>query len=335
MKILSAVFVGSLVSISTSAAATLDDVKTRGKLICGVSEGIVGFSARSADGAWQGFDVDFCRAIAAAILGDSEKVEYVPLSAGDRFPALRDRKIDVLSRNSTWTMGREEEFGVTFVGVTYYDGQGFMVPRTKSVDSSLELNGRKVCVQADTTSASNLADYFLANNMAYEVVVTASPADSLESYKDGRCDVLTSDISQLYSQRLGLPDPDEHVILADVISKEPLGLAVREDDPRWTSLVRWVQFALLDAEELGVGSKTIEEALGSTKPDVKRLLGTEGKFGERLGLQAGWAAAMLRRVGNYGEIYDRNLGTSSKLAIPRGLNQLWNLGGIQYAPPVR
>jgi len=320
---------------AVAAAGTLDTVKERGRLICGVSEGIKGFSARSGDGTWAGFDVDFCRAIAASVLGDSQKVDYVPLSTTDRFPALRDGKIDVLSRNSTWTMGREEEFGITFVGISYYDGQGFMMPRAKAVDSSLDLGGRKVCVQADTTSAANLADYFVANNMVYEVVVTASPDESVAAYKDGRCDVLTSDISQLYSQRLGLADADEHVILPDAISKEPLGPAVRRDDPDWAAIVKWVHFALLNAEELGVGSKTIDEALKSAKPNVKRLVGAEGALGGKLGLSADWAAKALRQVGNYGEIYDRNLGSGSELGIPRGMNQLWNLGGIQYAPPVR
>jgi general L-amino acid transport system substrate-binding protein len=232
-------------------------------------------------------------------------------------------------------VGREAEFGVTFVGVTYYDGQGFMLQRSDTIPSALELGGAKVCVQAATTSADNLADFFLANHMAYEAVVTASPAESLAAYKDGRCSVLTSDISQLYSERLKLDKPDEQVILPDAISKEPLGPAVREDDPKWALIVKWVHFALLDAEELGVSSKTIDEALASTKPDVQRLVGAQGKFGEELGLSNDWAAKIVREVGNYGEIYDRNLGTASKLGIPRGMNQLWNLGGIQYAPPIR
>jgi len=325
----------TIVAATVASAATLDTVKERGRLICGVSEGIVGFSAAVDDEKWAGFDVDFCRAVAAAVLGDSAKVDFVRLPTSGRFEALRAGEIDILSRNSTWTMGRETGFGITFVGVTYYDGQGFMVPRSANIPSALELGGSKVCVQADTTSAANLADYFVANNMAYEVVVTASPAESLASYKDGRCGVLTSDMSQLYSQRLNLEDMDEHVILPDAISKEPLGPAVREDDPKWVLLAKWVHFALLDAEELGVSSTTIDEALSSTKPDVRRLVGVEGKFGEELGLSNDWVAQIVRQVGNYGEIYDRNLGAESKLGIPRGMNQLWNLGGIQYAPPVR
>jgi general L-amino acid transport system substrate-binding protein len=332
---LAAAALPTLLIAAAASGATLDTVRERGRLICGVSEGIIGFSAVGTDGKWEGFDVDFCRAVAAAVLGDSEKVDYVPLSTSQRFEALRAGEIDILSRNSTWTMGRETDFGITFVGVTYYDGQGFMVPRSADIPSALELGGSKVCVQADTTSAANLADYFVANNMAYEVAVTASPTESLASYKDGRCGVLTSDMSQLYSQRLNLEDADEHVILPDAISKEPLGPAVREDDPKWALLAKWVHFALLDAEELGVSSTTIDEALASTKPDVRRLVGAEGKFGEELDLPNDWVAQIVRQVGNYGEIYDRNLGTESKLGIPRGMNQLWNLGGIQYAPPVR
>jgi general L-amino acid transport system substrate-binding protein len=318
-----------------AAAGTMDDVKQRGKLICGVSQGLHGFSEADEAGKWTGFDVDFCRAVAAAILGDSEKVQYVPLSADGRFEALAHGEIDLLSRNTTWTLSREAEFGLTFVGVTYYDGQGFMIPRAANVLSSLELGGRKVCVQSGTTSEANLADYFRANNMAYEAVVTSSPAESLAAYKDGRCDLITSDMSQLYSERLKLDDADEHLILADAISKEPLGPVVRQDDPIWAMLVKWVYFALVDAEELGVGTATIDEALASDKPAVRRLMGVEGGFGELLGLSNDWAVNILRQVGNYGEIYDRNLGVGSDLGIPRGMNQLWNLGGIQYAPPMR
>jgi general L-amino acid transport system substrate-binding protein len=320
---------------AAASATTLETVKERGRLICGVSEGIIGFSAAVGDGKWAGFDVDFCRAVAAAVLGDSEKVDFVPLSATYRFDALRRGEVDILSRNSTWTMGRETDFDIIFVGVTYYDGQGFMLRRSADIPSALELGGTKVCVQAGTTSAVNLADYFISNNMAYEVVMTASPAESLAAYRDGDCNVLTSDMSQLYSQRIELDDADEHVILPDAISKEPLGPAVRDNDPEWALLVKWVHFALLDAEELGISSATIDEALASSKPDIRRFVGVEGTFGEGLGLSNDWAANIVRQVGNYGEIYQRNLGTNSKLGIPRGMNQLWNLGGIQYAPPVR
>jgi len=318
-----------------ASAATLDTVKERGRLICGVSQGISGFSAPDDNGRWTGFDVDFCRAVAAAIFADADKVDYVPVSTADRFDALAAGKVDLLSRNSTWTMGRETGLGLTFVGVTYYDGQGFMVPRSAGIVSALELDGSKVCVERATTSEVNLADYFDANNMAYEAVLTASPEETLADYQSGTCNVLTSDMSQLYSLRLDLDQPDEQLILPDAISKEPLGPVVREDDPKWATLVRWVHFALLDAEELGIASDTIDAALQSKKPDVRRLVGLDGNFGEQIGLSNSWVVDMVRQVGNYGEIFDRNIGGDSPLGIPRGMNQLWNLGGIQYAPPIR
>jgi len=318
-----------------AVAATLDDVRQRGVLNCGVNQGLPGFSEPDAAGNWSGFDVDFCRALAAAIFADPDKVAYVPLSTSERFDALRSGEIDVLARNSTWTMQREAGLGLTFVGVTYYDGQGFMLPRSAGIFSSLELDGSKVCVQAETTSAANLADYFATNDMTYEGIVTESAAGSLEAYRDGRCGVISSDISQLYAERLRLSDKDEHMVLPNTISKEPLGPAVRQEDPAWATLVKWVLFALLNAEELGIGLDTIEEALVSEKPAVRRLVGNEGSFGEDIGLSAGWAADILKSVGNYGDIYDRNLGAGSPLGIPRGLNQLWSLGGIQYAPPIR
>lgn len=319
---------------ASASAATLDTVKARGRLVCGVSEGLVGLSIED-NGTWTGFDVDFCRALAAAIFGDPGKVEYVPLSVSERFIRLTGGKIDVLSRNSTWTMSREVELALTFVGVAYYDGQGFLVPRARNISSALELAGTKVCVQGGTTSEANLTDYFSANNMPFEAIVTMNPAESLFKYRGDDCGAISADVSQLYAERLKLADPAEHIILADVISKEPLGPVVRQDDPKWATLVKWVLFALLDAEELGVGSDNIEEALASKKPEVRRLVGLEGDFGERLGLSKDWAVNVVRLVGNYGEIYDRNLGTDSKLGIPRGLNQLWHLGGIQYAPPIR
>lgn len=318
-----------------AVAATLDTVKERDRLLCGVNTGLSGFSAPDADGKWSGFDVDFCKAVAAAVLGDADKVEYVPLTTADRFEALKVGKIDLLSRNSTWTMGRETGLGLIFVGVTYYDGQGFLVPRSADVVSSLELDGSKVCVQSGTTSAANLADYFTANNMSYEEVVTATPSESVAAYDAGRCNVLTSDMSQLYAERLNLAEPDEHIILPDAISKEPLGPAVRTDDPQWATLVKWVYFALLNAEELGVASDTVDAALNSEKPEVRRLVGVEGKFGEEMGIANDWVVRMVRAVGNYGEIYERTLGFDSALGIPRGMNQLWSRGGIQYAPPIR
>ncbi len=315
-------------------AQTLEAVKARGQLLCGVNEGLVGFASKSAAGAWSGFDVDFCRAVSAAVFNDAAKVEFVPLSASERFEALHAGKIDVLSRNSTWTLSRELDHGLSFAAITYFDGQGFMVPRSAKVNSALELGGSKVCVLKDTTTQRNLADYFEANSMKFEAVPVASAAEALERYKKKDCLVLTSDVSQLYAQRLDLADAGEHLILPEVISKEPLGPAVRQDDPKWRNLVQWVHFAMVDAEELGVSAATLNEAKASTKPAVKRLLGGEGQLGSELGLANDWVANVVRLVGNYGEVFERNLGAGSKLGIPRGLNQLWNIGGIQYAPPV-
>jgi general L-amino acid transport system substrate-binding protein len=318
-----------------AASQTLEAVKARGSLICGVNEGLPGFSNLDERGAWSGFDVDFCRAVAAAVFGDPNRVKLVPLSADARFKALADGKIDVLSRNSTWTMGRETEFGLAFVGVTYYDGQGFMIPRALKAHSALELDGATVCAQSGTTTIDNVGDFFAANHMALLTVATSSTDDSIRKYESGQCTVLTSDLSQLYALRLRLTKPRDHIILADVISKEPLGPVVRQSDLQWIEIVRWVLFAMLNGEELGVGSKTIGQALRSQKPEVMRLVGTSGNFGDQIGLGKAWAANVIRSVGNYGEMFDRNLGAGTALAIPRGLNQLWNSGGIQYAPPIR
>ena len=327
--------VAFILAASGASAQTLETVKARGSLLCGVNQGLPGFSYRDDRGAWSGFDVDFCRAIAAAIFGDANRIKLVPLSAETRFQALRDGKIDVLSRNSTWTMGREVAYGLAFVGVTYYDGQGFMTPRAIRVSSANELDGARVCALSGTTTIDNLADFFSANHMVLQPV----PADTIEemigAYDSGVCNVMTSDLSQLYALRQRLKNPRAHVILPDVISKEPLGPVVRQNDPNWIEIVRWVHFAMLNAEELGVSQRTLGEAMRSQKPEVMRLVGTSGAFGEDLGLGASWAVNVIRAVGNYGEVFDRNLGVKSPLAIPRGLNELWNAGGIQYAPPIR
>jgi general L-amino acid transport system substrate-binding protein len=320
---------------SAGSSPTLAAVKARGSLVCGVNEGLPGFSNVDDRGIWTGFDVDFCRAIAAAVFSDPKKVKLVPLSADARFQALRDGKIDVLARNSTWTMGRETEFGLTFVGATYYDGQGFMVPRALRINSALQLDGAKVCVQSGTTTIDNLADFFSSNSMALQEVISSSTDESIKNYDAGLCSALTSDLSQLYALRLRLAKPRDQVILPDVISKEPLGPVVRSNDLQWISVVRWVYFAMINAEELGVSSQTIDQALRSQKPEVKRLVGTTGDFGEQIGLTNAWAANIIRTVGNYGEVFERNLGAKTPLAIPRGLNQLWSEGGIQYAPPIR
>jgi general L-amino acid transport system substrate-binding protein len=328
-------FAALIGAAGAQAQTTLTTVQDRGSLICGVSQGLAGFSIKDDKGEWSGFDVDFCKALAAAIFNDPSKVQYVPLNASERFDALKNKQIDVLSRNSTWTLGRENDYGVLFAGVTYYDGQAFLVPKSRNLTGALELEGSKVCIQNGTTSEPNAMDFFETNHINYEIVHGATVADVVADYLSGQCNVLTTDESQLFALRSQFPKPGDHMILPDVISKEPLGPVVRQDDIQWFNIVKWVNFALLDAEELGVGSKTIDDALKSQKPSVKRLVGTEGEFGKPLGLSTAWAANAIRAVGNYGEIFDRNVGAHSKLGIPRGLNELWDNGGIQYAPPIR
>jgi general L-amino acid transport system substrate-binding protein len=326
----------ALVAASNPASAqTLRAVKDRGVLACGVSQGIPGFSAPSANGDWSGFDVDFCRAVAAAIFNDAGKVRFVPLSTNDRFRALKSGDIDILSRNSTWTMSREAEFDVSFAAVTYYDGQAFMVRRARNITSALDLGDSKVCAQSGTTTELNLADYFNINGMKYELIAGATFDDNTRAYDMNRCDAVTSDASQLHAERLKLSRPGDHVILPDIISKEPLGPAVRQNDQQWFTIVKWTHFAMVNAEELGVSSKTIDDALRSNKPDVKRLVGTDGAYGEQIGLTKDWVVRIVKHVGNYGEIFDRNVGVQTPLGIPRGVNQLWNAGGIMYAPPIR
>jgi len=321
--------------VDAAVAQTLKTIKERGLLNCGVSQGIYGFSAVDAGGSWAGFDVDFCRAIAAAIFNDAGMVKFVPLSAAQRFASLQSGEIDLLSRNSTWTISRETELGLSFAAVTYYDGQGFLVRNARNVMSALELEGAKVCVQEGTTSELNLADFFDANTMTYQPVKLASIGDARNAYDSDMCDALTSDVSQLYSERLKLANPEDHVVLPDVISKEPLGPVVRQGDYQWFNIVKWTHFAMINAEELGVSSKTIEEAVKSKNPDIRRLVGSEGNYGEQLGLTRDWVVRTVTLVGNYGEVFERNLGADSRLTIPRGLNQLWSKNGIQYAPPMR
>ena len=316
-------------------AGTLDTVKQRGALQCGVSEGLYGFSDRNGQGEWSGFDVDFCRAVAGAIFGDRSKVMFVPLSAGERFDALRAGRVDLLSRNSTWTLEREAGLGLAFAGVTYHDGQGFMVMRDLNVTSALELDRARVCVEQGTTSQLNVADFFAANSMTFEERAFPSGAAALEAFQSGHCNVLTRDQSALYAERLKLTRPADAVILPDIISKEPLGPVTRADDFRWFNIVKWVNFALVNAEELGISSQNAAEAAHSRKPDVRRFAGAEGGFGKLLGLEDAWALRAVNAVGNYSEIYERNLGVKSRLGIPRGLNQLWNMGGVLYAPPLR
>jgi general L-amino acid transport system substrate-binding protein len=316
-------------------AQTLRAVKERGTLNCGVSQGLLGFSSMDGKNIWTGFDVDICRAVAAAIFGDPNKVSFIPLDAASRFAALQSNQIDVLSRNSTWTMSRESSLGLMFAGVAYYDGEGFLLRRDTGIDTALQLGGKTVCTQTGTTTELNLSDYFRANDMTLKVLALGTAEESRTAYDDRKCDVLTSDVSQLYSERLKLSAPDSHIILPEVISKEPLGPAVRQGDDQWFNLVKWTLYSLINAEELGVKSTSVDDAIKSPNPHIRRLIGTEGEFGDQLGLANDWAARALRAVGNYGEIYERNVGTQSKLSIPRGLNALWTQGGIQYAPPIR
>jgi general L-amino acid transport system substrate-binding protein len=322
-------------SAEAASAQTLKTVKDRGMLSCGVSQGLPGFSSPDDKGNWTGLDVDICRAVAAAIFNDATKVKFVPLSAKDRFTALQSGEIDVLSRNTTWTLSRDTSLGANFTGVTYYDGQGFLVKKSLKVNSALELNSASVCVQTGTTTEQNLADYFKGNNMKYEVIAFASADETVKAYESGRCDVFTSDVSQLYAERLKLANPADHAVLPEVISKEPLGPMVRHGDDQWFDIVKWSLFAMVGAEELGITQKNVDEMAKSDKPELKRAFGTDGNLGEQLGLTKDWVARIVKAVGNYGESFDRNVGAGSKLGIARGLNQLWNKGGIQYAPPIR
>jgi general L-amino acid transport system substrate-binding protein len=316
-------------------AQTLKTIKDRGMLSCGVTQGLPGFSAPDDKGNWTGLDVDICRAIAAEIFDDTTKVKFVPLSAKDRFTALQSSEVDLLSRVTTWTLSRDTALGANFTGVTYYDGQGFMVKKSLKVNSALELSSASVCVQTGTTTELNLADFFKSNNMKYEVIAFATNDETVKAYESGRCDVFTTDMSGLYSSRLKLANPADHVVLPEVISKEPLGPMVRHGDDQWFDIVKWTLFAMINAEELGITQKNVDEMMKSEKPDVKRALGTDGNFGEQLGLTKDWLVRIIKAVGNYGESFDRNVGAGSKLQIARGINQLWNKGGIQYAPPIR
>jgi len=329
------VLVAAMASASAAQAAVLDQVKAKGFVQCGVSQGLPGFSSPDDKGTWTGLDVDVCRAMAAAIFDDPTKVKYTPLSAKDRFTALQSGEIDVLSRNTTWTLDRDGKMGLNFTAVVYYDGQGFMVKKALKVNSALELSGATICTQTGTTTELNVADYFRANKMKYEVVAFATADETIKAYEAGRCDVFTSDVSQLYAQRLKLAKADDHMILPQVISKEPLGPVVRHGDDQWFDIVKWTVFAMIDAEELGVSSKNLAEMAKSPNPEIKRLLGTEGALGSALGLSNDFAARIVKHVGNYAESYDRNVGSGSRLNIERGLNRLWSKGGILYAPPIR
>jgi len=335
MRSLLTLLAGAAVLMAGAAqAGTLDKIKERGTLICGANVGLAGFSLPDDQGVWKGLDVDGCKALAAAVLNDPGKVKYLPLNAKDRPTILASGEIDVLIRNTTWTMSREEA-GMFFTGVNYYDGQGFMVRKKQGVTSALKLDGASVCVQQGTTTELNVADFFRANKLKFEAVVFATNEETVKAYDTGRCDAFTTDASGLYSTRLQLAAPDDHLVLPEIISKEPLGPSVRKDDLQWFQVVQWMQFALVNAEELGVTQANVDEKLKSDNPDIRRLLGVEGDFGKNLGLTNDWAYRMIKAVGNYGEIFERNVGMGSPLKIARGLNALWSKGGLQYAPPIR
>ena len=317
------------------AGATLSAVKEKGYLQCGVNTGLPGFSNADDKGNWTGLDVDLCRAVAAAVFGDASKVRFTPLTAKDRLTALQSGEVDILSRNTTWTLTRDAGLGLHFAGVNYYDGQGFLVKKSLGVKSAKELDGASICVLSGTTTELNLADYFRTNRMQYRPVVFDTGDLTIKSFEAGRCDVLTSDQSQLYGLRIKLAAPEEAVVLPEIISKEPLGPVVRQGDDEWFNIVRWTLFAQLNAEELGVSSGNVDPMKESPNPEIRRLLGVEGDKGKDLGLANDWAFNIVKQVGNYGEVFERNLGQQTPLKIERGLNALWNRGGIQFAPPVR
>jgi len=325
----------SLLAMQPSSAQTLAGVKERGQLICGANGTLAGFGIPDPQGNWTGFDVDFCRAIAAAIFNDPAKVKFVPLTAKDRFTALQSGEVDVLSRNTTWTLSRDTSLGLDFTAVTFYDGQGFMVHKALKVSSALELDDATICVQQGTTSELNLADYFRSHHMTFKSVTFATGDEALKAYESGRCDSYTTDASGLYGERLQLADPEQSIVLPEIISKEPLSAVVRQDDNQWSDIVRWTHFAMVDAEELGIAKANVEEKKKSDDPEAKRLLGAEGQYGDALGLGNDWAYRIIKHVGNYGESFERNLGQGSPLKIARGLNALWMKGGLQYAPPIR
>jgi general L-amino acid transport system substrate-binding protein len=318
------------------AGPALDKIKQAGTIVCGVNTGLAGFGQPDSQGRYSGFDIDICKAIAAAVLGDPEKVKYVPLTAQQRFTALQSGEIDILSRNTSATLQRDAELGLNFAPVVFYDGQGFMVPKKLNVKSAKELNGATICVQPGTTTELNLADYFRANNMQFKPLVIEKLDEVVSAYLSGRCDVITTDRSGLAGIRTGrTPNPDEQVILPETISKEPLAPAVRQGDDQWADIVRWVVYALMEAEEKGITPQNLDEKVKSEDPDVKRMLGATPGMGKALGLDEKWVYNAIKAVGNYGQIFERNVGAQSPLKLDRGLNDLWTRGGLIYAIPIR
>ncbi|GAB3672177.1 amino acid ABC transporter substrate-binding protein [Salinisphaera aquimarina] len=323
------------VSMTANAASTLETVKDHGFLQCGVSTGLPGFSQPDQDGHWTGIDVDTCRAIGAAIFGSADKVRFTPLTAKERFTALQSGEVDVLVRNTTWTLTRDVSLGLNFAGTNYYDGQGFLVRKEIGVDSAKQLDGATVCIQSGTTTELNLADYFRANGMKYKALVFDTSDQTVQGFASNRCDVLTSDRSQLAALRTKLQDPSSAVILPETISKEPLGPVVRQGDDQWFNIVKWVLFTQINAEELGITSKNVKQMMDSDNPEIQRLLGTSGDMGAKLGLPDDFGVAIVSEVGNYAEMFDRNVGPDTALGLNRGVNALWSDGGVLYAPPLR
>ena len=322
-----------LAALAAAQASTLDDVRRRGELRCGVNTGLAGFAAPDDNGEWRGIDADFCRAVAAAVFGANAKVKFVPLNAKERFTALQSGEVDLLSRNTTWTMSRDTSLGLSFTGIMYYDGQGFIVRKSLGLKSVSELAGASICVQTGTTNELNLADYFTTNKLSYRPVVFERLDEMISAYNSGRCDSFTTDISGLVAVRASrAPKPDDHVILPEVISKEPLGPVVRHGDDRWFDIVKWSLFAMIEAEELGLDSKNVDQQAGSQNPSIQRFVGTTGDIGKMMGLDNRWAVNIVKQVGNYGESFDANL---KPLGFERGINKLWTQGGLMYAPPVR
>lgn len=334
------VFFGALtvagLTAGVAAAGTLDNVQARGTLNCGVTASLAGFAAKDANGEWKGFDVAMCRAIAAAVLGDGNAVEFVPVTTKTRFRALASGEIDVLARSTTWTFSRDVDLKFDFVGVNYFDGQGFMIPKKMGVSSAKDLDGATVCIQTGTTTELNLADFFRSNSISYEPVSIETNAEAQQQYLAGACDVYTTDASGLAATRATFEAPRDHVLLPEIISKEPLGLLVRHGDNEWGDVVRWTLNALISAEELGVTSANITEmSAGTNNPEINRLLGNEGVLGQMLGLNADWAVKALSVSGNYGEVFAKNIGESTPIGLARGLNAQWTDGGLLYSPPFR
>lgn len=322
-------------AVATNQKSTLQVVLEKGYVQCGVSQGLPGFSNPDDRGDWRGIDVDVCRAVAAAVLGDARRVKFTALSAKERFTALQSGEIDILSRNTTWTLTRDTSLGLDFIGVTYYDGQGFLVRKESGIKSVYELKGAAICTNTGTTTELNVADFFRTNNIPYQIVAFEKSDEVIAAYDAGRCDAYTTDASGLYAERLKLTNIDEHIVLPELISKEPLGPVVRQGDDQWADIARWSLNALIGAEELGLTQKNVRSFLKSENPEIRRFLGVESSFGESLGLQNDWALNIVSQVGNYGESFERNLGKETRLGIERGLNAQWNEGGLMYAPPVR